>query len=45
MKNKGFFFNFDIIVNVLAPSAAFEYLCYGSMNIINIFTLTVKVTT
>ena len=32
---------FEIIINVLALSDSFEYLCYGSMTTTNIITLTV----
>ena len=36
------FFQLEIMINVLALSASFEYLCYGSTDIINILTLTVR---
>ena len=36
------FFQFEIIINALVVSASYEYLCYGSTIIINIFTLTVR---
>ena len=35
-------FDFEIIINVLALSALFEYLCYGSTIIINILILSVR---
>ena len=35
METKDVFFQFEIIINVLALSGAFEYLCYGSTAIIN----------
>ena len=38
METKGFF-QFEII---LALSDSFEYICYGSMAIINVFTLAVR---
>ena len=42
METKGFF-QFEIIITVLVTfSDSFEYLCYGSTNIINMFTLTVQ---
>ena len=37
-----FCFQFEIIINVLALSDSFDYLCYGSTVIINIFCLTVR---
>ena len=41
METKGFF-QFKININVLVSFFdSFEYLCYGSKTIINIFTLTV----
>ena len=41
-KPKGFI-QFEIIINVLViQSDSFEYLCYGSTIIINIFTFTVR---
>ena len=36
------FVRFEIIINVLALSTSFVYLCYGSTAIGNIFTLTVR---
>ena len=42
MESKGFY-QFEIIINVSALSDLFEYLCYGSTAIINMFTLTSKV--
>ena len=36
METKGFI-QFEIIINVLALSDSFEYLCYGSTAITNIF--------
>ena len=44
METKGFFFQFEIIINVLviALSDSFEYLCYGSTVIRNMSTLTVR---
>ena len=35
-------FHFEIIINVLAPTDSFEFLCYGSTATINIFTLTAR---
>ena len=38
------FFQMEIIINVLVSlvSDSFEYLCYGSTIILNIFTLTMR---
>ena len=36
---------FEIIINILAVSASFEYLCHGSTAIINIFNPTVRQST
>ena len=41
MEIKGIF-QFEIIINVLALSASFEYLCYGSTAIRNTVTLTAR---
>ena len=41
--NHGGFFQFDIIINVLsALSDSFEYICYGSTAITNIFYSTAR---
>ena len=36
------FFRFEIIINVLALCASFEYLCHGSTAIINILLLSAR---
>ena len=41
-KQKVFFFQFETIMSSLALPDSFEYLCYGSTAIRNIFTLTVQ---
>ena len=43
MTTKGFFFQFEIIINELAFSASFEYLCHGSKAIRNMLFLSVRV--
>ena len=41
METQGFFNLKLSLISLLAVAASFEYLCYGSTNIINIFTLSV----
>ena len=41
-EDQRFFFQFEMIINILALSGSFEYLCYGSTASINICILTVR---